>query len=1064
MEGFDPKEKAASQVPALQLLATLGFEILSQQDVEARRGKLSRVLLEDVLAERILAINGFTRYGVEHRFNTADAEEAIRALKPAPDKLKGLIGTNQDLYDTLVLGVSIQKIMDGDAKSHTIRFIDWDDPSSNRYHASAEFRMERTASIETRRCDIVLFVNGIPFVVIENKGQTGDLGQAVSQLIGYQKPENIPSLFHYAQLLIATKPGEARYATTGTPRKFWLSWKDEEDSEAEVTVAANATLPAAQLNALFSGPFAGLRTHFEKAAAAGPRLATEQDRTLYALCRPDRLLQLIRVFTVFDAGVRKVARYQQFFGIRRTLARIRERDAEGRRRGGVIWHTQGSGKSLTMVMLGKALVFDRDVQAPRLLIVTDRDDLDKQIAATFRACDMAPVRAATGKDLADRLMAGERLITAIINKFKIAARVTDLRMTEEDLFVLVDESHRSQSGSFAARMRQLLPRACFIAFTGTPLLKKERNTFAQFGGTIHTYTINQAVRDGAVVPLLYEGRLVDQKVTGKTIDGWFDKLSEGLNEQQKADLRSKFSRMQLLSQTEQALYAKAVDVSEHFRKSWQGTGFKAQLVAPSKAAAIRMKEILDDIGHVSSAVVISPPDDRENNDAVDEASNDSVRKFWDKMMKAYGTEEEYNRVVIDAFKGGGDPEILIVVSKLLTGFDAPRNTVLYICKQLKEHNLLQAIARVNRLFDEDDVKPKPFGFIVDYEGLLGELDQALTAYSSLQGFEDKDLDDTVRDVRGEIRKLPERHGDVWDCFQEVANKYDQEAMETHLADDALRDAFYDALRAFGRSLHIVLGSDKTFEVFSDKQLETFAKDWKRFDALRRSVRIRYQEAVDMSAYEPKIRGLLDKHVIADPATVIIESVNISDAKAIEGVLAEAGTSAASKADRIASATKRTISEKIAEDPVLYKAFSSMLEETIAAYREKRLSEKDYLAKVTAVAGEVAQGMDKADVPGVIANNPDAQAYYRVLRGALANGEGDSAREAVAAQTAKDMAILIADHLIVDFWSNDEAQKSLINAMDDYFWDSLKPQGIELPLSQLDELTEEVLRVARARTT
>lgn len=1060
--GFDVTEKAASQIPALQVLASLGFEILSQVDADARRGKLSRVLLEDVLAERILAINSFSRYGTEHRFNDGDAAEAIRALRPAPDKLKGLIGTNQEIYDTLVLGVSVQKVVDGDAKSHTIRFIDWETPANNRYHATAEFRVERTGSIETRRCDIVLFVNGIPFVVIENKAPSVEVIQGVSQLIGYQKPENIPALFHYAQLLVAANVSEVRYATAGTPRKFWLTWRDEEDRDADIEPVVNATLSPAQTNAIFSGDFAHLRPHFSAMAAAGPRVITEQDRILYALCRPQRLLDLVRTFTVFDGGVRKVARYQQFFGVRRTLERIKQRDTAKRRRSGVIWHTQGSGKSLTMVMLGKALAFDPAIDTPRLIIVTDRDDLDKQIARTFKACDMQPVRAASGRDLAEKLQAGERLITAIINKFKFAARVSEQPVRDDNLFVLVDESHRSQEGGFAGRMRQMLPDSCFIAFTGTPLLKREKNTFARFGGTIHTYTIDKAVKDGAVVPLLYEGRFVDQKITGTVIDTWFDKLAAGLNDRQKADLRAKFSRMQLLSSTEQALYAKAIDISEHYRKFWQGTGFKAQLVAPSKVAAIRLKAILDDIGHVTSEIIISAPDDREGNDEVDEDSKDVVRAFWAKMMKKYGTEEIYNRDITEAFKGSGDPEILIVVSKLLTGFDAPRNTVLYLCKALKEHNLLQAIARVNRLFDEDGGKEKPFGYIIDYEGLLGELDSALTTYSSFEGYDEADLAGVAQDVKAQVRQLPDRHGDVWDIFREIKNKYDLEAMQEHLADEALRDEFYDRLRAFGRALHIAMGSEKTYEVFSDADLEKFGADWKRFDGLRKLVRIRYQEAVDARSFEPKIRDLLDKHVIAMPAEVIVETVNISDKESLEKVLEETSTSDASKADRIASATKKTITDHIEEDPDLYKAFSTMLEETIALYRQKRMSEKDYLTKVIGIAENVAGKKRTKDVPASIANDETAQAYFGVLKGPIAAcTEGVNAEE-TAAEAAKDIASLISARMIVDFWANDEAQKALMNEIDDYFFDHLRPKGIDLPIIKIDALAIEVLRIARAR--
>ncbi|MEG3117023.1 extracellular solute-binding protein [Salinicola sp. 4072] len=335
---------------------------------------------------------------------------------------------------------------------------------------------------------------------------------------------------------------------------------------------------------------------------------------------------------------------------------------------------------------------------------------------------------------------------------------------------------------------QQLARACYLGFTGTPLLKKEKNTLQTFGRLIHRYGIDEAVADESVVPLLYEGRLVEQQVSGQVIDRWFDKISVGLSEDQRRDLKRKFSRMDALNKTEQAIRAKAFDISEHYRQHWQGTGFKAQLVAPSKAAAVRFKAVLDEIGHVSSAIVISPPDDNEGHEEIDQDARDLVRDFWAKMMAQYKTEEAYNREIVEAFKGSGDPEILIVVSKLLTGFDAPRNTVLYVCKSLKEHNLLQAIARVNRLFEEGYTE-KQFGFVIDYEGLLGELDSALTTYNAFEGYEAADLTGTVHDVREEIRKLPQRHDQLWDLFKPVRNKRDMEQFERHLADEARRQDF-----------------------------------------------------------------------------------------------------------------------------------------------------------------------------------------------------------------------------------------------------------------------------------
>jgi type I restriction enzyme, R subunit len=1066
---FDAAEKHQSQIPALQLLVALGFTPLSQAEaVRQRGGRLRNVVLDDVLAEQLLKINRFTHRGREYPFDLEDAYEAIRRLKPTPDRQKGLRGTNQDIYDTLVLGTTITKTIQGDSKSYSFRYIDWETPENNVYHVTAEVSVERTAITQTKRCDIVAYVNGIPFVVIENKRPTESLKKAGSQLIGYQNEDNIPQLFHFAQLLMVMNRVEARYATVGTPRQFWQLWRDEEDRDETIDPLTNRPLTTAEANAVFSGDFAFARAHFDALAAEGQRAITSQDRAIHAMCRPERLLDLIRRFTVFDGGTRKVARHQQFFGIRKAVERVRQFGLDGRRKGGVIWHTQGSGKSLTMVMLGRSLALDKLIPNPRILIVTDRDDLDKQIKDTFKSCELEPVRATSGTHLIDLIRNRTPLVTTIINKFDTAAKAAEDVDEDANVFVLVDESHRSQTGrygghsQFATRMRRLLPNACYLGFTGTPLLKKEKNTLSTFGGLIHKYAIDEAVADGAVVPLLYEGRLVEQEVNGGVIDRWFEKISEGLTESQKADLKRKFSRMDALSKTGQAIRAKAFDISEHFRQHWQGTGFKAQLVAPSKAAAVRFKEVLDEIGHVTSEIVISPPDDNEGNEEVDKESKDIVRVFWARMMARYKTEDEYTRQTIEAFKGSSDPEIVIVVSKLLTGFDAPRNTVLYVCKSLREHNLLQAIARVNRLC-EDGATEKQFGFIIDYEGLLGELDTALTTYSAFEGFDAADLAGTVHDVREEIRRLPQLHDQLWDLFKPVKNKKDMEQFEQFLADEAIRQEFYERLKAFSRCLHISLSSDKLFDVFDEAKIDAMKRDWKQFSELRRSVQLRYQETVDVKEFEPKIQKLLDDHVVAMPAETIIEMVNINDPDALKAVVEETGVSEASRADRIASATRRTITEKMDEDPTFYRSFSELLEETIRDYRAKRISERDYLKNVVDLASKVARKDRGREVPGSIKGNYDGQAFFGILEGALATDDGKPIAADEIAAIALTIIDIIKSHHIVDVWSNDIAQNKIRNAIDDYFFDVLRDErGIELTHEVMDDLELKIMDLARAR--
>ena len=465
---------------------------------------------------------------------------------------------------------------------------------------------------------------------------------------------------------------------------------------------------------------------------------------------------------------------------------------------------------------------------------------------------------------------------------------------------------------------------------------------------------------------------------------------------------------------------------------------------------------------MTSEIVISPPDDNEGNEEVDKESKDLVRGFWARMMARYKSEDEYTRQIIDAFKGSGDPEILIVVSKLLTGFDAPRNTVLYVCKSLREHNLLQAIARVNRLY-EDGTTEKQFGFIIDYEGLLGELDTALTTYSAFEGFDAADLADTVHDVREEIRKLPQLHDQLWDLFKSVKNKKDMEQFEQFLADEAIRQEFYERLKAFSRCLHISLSSDKLFDVFDEPKIDAMKRDWKQFSELRRSVQLRYQETVDVKEFEPKIQKLLDDHVVAMPAETIIEMVNINDPDALKAVVEETGVTEASRADRIASATRRTITEKMDEDPTFYRSFSELLEETIRDYRAKRISERDYLKNVVDLASKVARKDRGRAVPDAIKGNDDGQAFFGILEGALATADGNPVESNEVATIALTIVDIIKAHHIVDVWSNDIAQNKMRNAIDDYFFDVLRDKrGVLLPVEVMDDLELKIMDLARAR--
>ncbi|MEW8333829.1 MAG: type I restriction endonuclease subunit R [Candidatus Thiodiazotropha sp.] len=1069
VKGFRFNEKYLSQIPALQQLINLGFEYLPpEQALAARQGKIGNVMLEEVLREQLKKINRIQHKGQEYLFSEENIQSAIEKLKSV--KYDGLLKTNEAIYDLLTLGAAMEQTVQGDSKSFNLHYINWQEPDANRFHVTAEFSVERTRSTETARPDIVLFVNGIPFAVIECKSPKVEVEQGISQSIRNQRDEYIPRLFTYGQLVLAVNKNEARYATVGTPAKFWSVWKEREDTEAPISESINKPLPDEQKDMLFSGEFAVARKFFDALETEGERQVTGQDRTIHCLCRPERLLEMAYRFNLFDGGVKKIARYQQYFAIKRILAHVQNLDNEGRRRGGIVWHTQGSGKSLTMVMLARSLAQVTGIANPRIVLVTDRKDLDKQIKDTFAACDMEPQRASTGRDLLELVSEKKAgIVTTLVHKFDKALNVKKYRDESIDIFMLIDESHRTQFGSFSARMRQMFPNACYLGFTGTPLMKKEKNNFARFGGLIDQYSIDQAVEDGAIVPLLYEGRHVEMEQNKKAIDLWFSRHTQGLTDAQKADLKKKYARAEMLNKAEQVIYMRAFDISEHYRANWQGTGYKAQLVAPSKVAALKYQHYLEDLGYVSSEVVISGPDTREGYDDVDKDSTDEVVKFWQRMMKRYGSEEEYNKQIINQFKYGDEPEILIVVDKLLTGFDAPRNTVLYLTRILREHTLLQAIARVNRIYEDDSGTYKEFGYIVDYASILGELDKSLAMYSELEGFEEEDLVGTLISVQEEVEQLPQRYSDLWDLFKEVKNQYDEEAYEVLLGDDARREEFYDRLTQYSKTLGVALSVEKFIMNTPDEKIRQYKNDLKRFQNLKASVKMRYAEAIDYRDYEPKIRKLLDTHISANEVIQLNEPVNIFDEKTFSQIKDQHGIyevkTIAAKADAIAHATKKAISEKMGEDPAFYEKFSKLIQQAIDDFRARRISDMEYLNRASEIREKVVK-REHDDVPENLQGNEDAMAFYGVIRPYF-DGDAESLEQLdqLASEAALAINTIIHRHRKVHFWDDTDAQKRAMNDIDDYLYDEIRgTRGFELGLDQMDEIIEKSMQLARHRTS
>lgn len=1067
---FDPNEASQSQLPAVALLNKIEdegarFQYLTQDEAVALRGgKTSRILLTDVLQAQLAKINTIDYKGGKHKFSATNIKRAISALEDVP-LVEGLMRANEEVYDLLRLGKSFDQTIGGDTKAFTLRYIDWEEPSKNVFHVATEFELQRAASQQVCRLDIVLFVNGIPLVNIECKAPGIGLDHAISDVLAYQSQNYVPEFYKYVQVVMAVNKNEAKYATVGTEGKFWAVWRSREQIDEILDHLDHQPLAQTERERI-GGDFVREQRAFYGVERSG-RQVTDQDRAIYELCRPSRLLELVRKFIIFDGGIKKICRHQQYYAVKNAMARIEGSKPDLPRAGGVIWHTQGSGKSLTMVMLANAIAMSPQVEEPRIILVTDRVDLDKQLSGTFKKCGLDTHRATSGADLR-RHIAGSRsnVITTLVHKFQSAVKAGDFRNPSRDIFVLVDESHRTQYGDLAAQMRRVFPNACYIGFTGTPLMKSEKSTVAKFGGLVDSYTLREAVADKAVVPLLYERRHVEQVVQQAAIDTWFNRQCEGLTDAQKLDLKRKYSRAESVLSTEQRLRTIAWDVALHFRKEWQGTGYKAQLVAPRKKDAIVMKRFLDEVSsslpeeqQVTCEVIISPPDEREGYEEVDgQAPEAIVEEFWKRQMAKYGTEDRYNDAIISGFNSDDSPDILIVVDKLITGFDVPRNTVLYLSRRLQNHTLLQAIARVNRIYDEG----KDFGYVLDYVGVLGELDRALSEYAALAGFDEVDLLESLTNIREKVQQLPEKYAAVLDIFKGISNPLDQEEYERLLADDDLRLEFKTAFNAYAKSLHLALSTDYFYDIESQTSIDRYKADLKRFAKLKRTVEIRYGDIVDMRKLEPQIAKLLDMYVTSDGVEILTaEPIDIMDAAAMEETLAMLGTPAA-RADAIASATARTITERMDEDPTLYKKFSEMLEETIRSFREHLIEELDYLRRIRKLRDEVVDGTTSG-IPAELAGHDVAQAYYRLLTDRWEGLKGPSAKPDSAVALAKRLdEVILQRASVVDWRQKQDVVNGIRAAIDDVFFQLSESGVIRLDWGAIDEVASELMRIARSR--
>lgn len=1087
MEVTPPKfqEEYSAKIPALTLLCNLGWEYLSpEKTLAARFEKTNEVVLRDVL-RRELQKRRFTYTGKECSLSNNSIDNIISEVC-APALNEGLGIANERLYNHLLYGISVTEFVDGKKANPTIQLIDWHNVNNNSFLFTEEFSVLRTNGIEHRRPDIVCFVNGLPLVVIEakrpdsnaKKGPTIDEG--VSQNLRNQRNDEIPHLFAYSQLLLSINGNDGRYGTQGTASKFWSAWREEDITDAEFHHLKNKALSNNQLSTLFDYRPISDRQWYEQLVSDGELAVTGQDRLIASLLSPERLLEMIRYYTLYDSKVGKiVARYQQVFGIKRLIDRINMKRPDGGREGGVIWHTTGSGKSFTMVFLSKALILHDSLKRCRIVVVTDRVDLEGQLSGTFSTGgelsgkkDFAAAIATSGRRLAEQIGHGaERIIFSLIQKFNVAAKLPECHNDSADMIVLIDEGHRSQGGEGHIRMRQALPKASFVAFTGTPLLKDDKTT-NKFGPIVHAYTMQRAVEDKAVTPLLYEERIPDLDVNSRVIDSWFERITEGLTEEQKTDLKKKFAKKGQLYQSEDRLRLIALDIANHFVKNIDD-GLKGQIACDSKLTAIKYKEFLDETGLLESAIVMSAPDTREGNTEVDEESMPEVSKWWKENI---GSQDEtlYTKDIVSRFENDDKLKLMIVVDKLLTGFDEPQNSVLYIDKPLKEHNLIQAIARVNRLHPK-----KKFGLLIDYRGILAELDTTIAKYQDLAnrtqgGFDINDIEGLYNQMSTEYKKLPGLYKSLWDIFKVVSNKGDIEQLRQVLVPKIqeingqfvdvnlkVREDFYERLSDFASCLKVALQSATFFDdkSFTDDDRLHYKETVKQFTSLRQLVKQDAGETVDYDEYAEQVKKLMDKYVVGvevkEPAGVYEVGKMGEQQKPDEWT----EDKTRNETDIIKTRITKMIEQDLRDDPYAQEAFSKLLRKVI----EEAESLFDHPLKQYMLFREFEEQVEDRridDIPDSFHGNRHAQAYYGVFKKMLPEVFSTIAEEEqskwveVAHQIDEVVTTAVAEHSINPQNIEAEIRKKLLPLM---FKES---KDVGAGMDQAKSIVELVVQITR----
>lgn len=926
------------QDKVIELFKKLGYKYLTKEEaLKERDNNLNNVLLKNILEERMTNFNYFLFRDKKYAFSINNIKKAIEDLDFT--LIKGSSTANEKITSKLIEGESYVEKIGDKQDSFSINYIDFKNIENNVFHITEEFEVNRNAideKIKTRRPDLVVFINGIPIAVIELKNAVVNVEEAITQMIRNQEQNEIPNLFKFTQLLICANDDKVKYGTLGTTSKFYTVWKDKEQYDYNKSK-----------DALIKNEESRIQKEIKEIIK--DRVINDIDITLYSFFQKERFLDILEYFIIFDNGIKKVARYNQYFAIKKIMERIEQTNDEGKREGGVVWHTQGSGKSLIMSMLTK--IISRKIKGSKIVVVTDRIELDKQIEKTFNDTGISVKRAKTGTGLINLIKEGATIITTIINKFE---NVFDKRVVVDspDIFILVDESHRTQYGDFADKMRKVFPNACYIGFTGTPLYKSEKSTAKKFGGFIDTYTIRDALKDEVIVPLYYESRLPKIMIKDKeAMDNEYDAILEecaDTDEEKKIFKRNIRGGRILISY--EVLENIVDDIIEHYNKNLKNTKFNAMFAVGSKFEAMRVKEIFDKKNALTTAVIISEDDDRNANTEQKKYVINEAKKLY----KDYKDDKNYQEKMIAKFKRG-DLDILIVVDKLLTGFDAPTAQVLYIDKYLKDHGLLQAIARVNRTHEG-----KGFGVLIDYRGLFQNLGEAFNAYDRLANYDLEDIEDTVFDIKEQIEELENSYNELTAFLPQLLDENESvNKCINVLIEKTEREKFTKLFLNYSKVLNICQFSEQFVNGLDSEEISKYKNLFKLCVILRNRLRNKYNEDINFAEYESKMQKLYDEFIgVEDNVKVLTKIPNIFDYNFDEEINS---LELEDKADAILNASKNTLKEILEENPELYKRLSERIDEIINDYKNNRITSEEKLELAQEIALTIKGKNEKENI-------------------------------------------------------------------------------------------------------